>query len=89
MAAFDQLSGIDFVLFYLEPIFGVTDTGLSPEISTIIIGVVQVIASCITPLVVDRLGRRIMLMVTAIILTLAQVFFFLIHTYLNIYAINQ
>ncbi|XP_077292370.1 facilitated trehalose transporter Tret1-like [Arctopsyche grandis] len=73
MTAFDQLSGIDFVLFYLEPIFGVTDSGLSPEISTIIIGVVQVIASCITPLVVDRLGRRIMLMVTAIILTLSQV----------------
>ncbi|XP_077292176.1 facilitated trehalose transporter Tret1-like [Arctopsyche grandis] len=73
LVAFEQLSGINFVLFYMEPIFSITDTGLLPEISTIIIGVVQVVASCITPLVVDRLGRRILLMIPALIMTLSLV----------------
>lgn len=38
---------------------------MDPEIATIIVGIVQVLASCCTPLVVDRLGRKIILLVSA------------------------
>ncbi|XP_077287496.1 facilitated trehalose transporter Tret1-like [Arctopsyche grandis] len=71
LVLFQQFSGINVVLFYLEPIFGSSDTGLSPEISTIIIGVVQVLASSVTPLVVDRVGRRILLIISSLGMTVA------------------
>ncbi|KAH9633267.1 hypothetical protein HF086_000866 [Spodoptera exigua] len=62
---FQQFSGINAVLFYMTNIFEAANSSLDSAIATIIIGVVQVIASCITPLVVDRLGRRILLLISA------------------------
>lgn len=38
---------------------------MEPAIATICVGVVQVLASGCTPLIVDRLGRRIILLVSA------------------------
>lgn len=64
LVAAQQLSGINAVLFYMTDIFGATGSSLDPAIATIIIGVVQIIASAITPLVVDRLGRRILLLIS-------------------------
>ncbi|CAG5021092.1 unnamed protein product [Parnassius apollo] len=61
---FQQFSGITAVLFYLNTIFSVTGSDIDPSIATIIIGGVQVVASMITPLVADRLGRRILLLVS-------------------------
>lgn len=64
-----QLSGINVVLLYSETIFRSAsdpDGGLDPSISTIIVGVVQLLASCVTPLVVDRLGRRLLLVISGV-----------------------
>lgn len=73
LVAFQQLSGINVVLFYMETIFNKADTGLPAAISTIIIGIVQVIASSVTPLVVDRLGRRLLLITSGLGMTVALV----------------
>lgn len=64
--SFQQLSGITFVLFYAQSIFNASGTTVDPALCTIIIGIVQVAASSITPVVVDKLGRRILLIVSSI-----------------------
>ncbi|XP_063389230.1 facilitated trehalose transporter Tret1 [Cydia fagiglandana] len=62
---FQQFSGINAVLFYMTNIFEAAGSGLDSSIATIIIGAVQVGASCVTPFVVDRLGRRMLLLFSA------------------------
>ncbi|XP_057339496.1 facilitated trehalose transporter Tret1-like [Microplitis mediator] len=53
------ISGIAVVVGYLEVIFASAgNTGMSSALEAIIVGVVQLLSSCINPLVVDRLGRR-------------------------------
>ncbi|RZC34873.1 Sugar tr and/or MFS 1 domain containing protein, partial [Asbolus verrucosus] len=61
-----QFSGINAVLCYMQTIFEAAGAGLAPEISTIIIGVVQVGISVVTSSIVDRLGRRILLLISLI-----------------------
>ena len=48
---FQQLSGINVVLFYSQSIFEKTGSSMEPAIATILVGTVQVLASCCTPLV--------------------------------------
>uniref|UniRef100_A0A336M0J9 Facilitated trehalose transporter Tret1 n=1 Tax=Culicoides sonorensis TaxID=179676 RepID=A0A336M0J9_CULSO len=69
LVSFQQLSGINAVLFYSTDIFikaaGDSGGGMDPAVSTILVGAVMVGASGITPLVVDRLGRKIILLFSA------------------------
>ncbi|KAJ8709851.1 hypothetical protein PYW08_009855 [Mythimna loreyi] len=78
---FQQFSGINAVLFYMTNIFEAANSSLDSAVATIIIGAVQVAASLITPLVADRLGRRILLLISscgaAIGLVLLGMFFIL------------
>ncbi|XP_026489597.2 facilitated trehalose transporter Tret1 [Vanessa tameamea] len=78
---FQQFSGINAVLFYMTDIFKASGTDMDPSDATTIIGAVQLVASFITPFVVDRLGRRLLLLVsscgTAIGLLLLGMFFLL------------
>ncbi|KAJ2944156.1 hypothetical protein O0L34_g18127 [Tuta absoluta] len=82
---FQQLSGINAVLFNTSTIFGSSGAAIEAEIATIIIGVIQVVATFISSIVVDRLGRRILLMFSALVmclcLTALGVFFFLRETH--------
>ncbi|CAH2059088.1 unnamed protein product, partial [Iphiclides podalirius] len=64
LLAVQQFSGIGAVLFYMNTIFGAAGSELDPSIATIVVGAVQVLASMVTPLVVDRLGRRILLLIS-------------------------
>lgn len=69
LVAGQQLGGINVVLLYSQSIFELASnpgSGLTTSQSTIVVGVVQLLASCVTPLVVDRLGRRILLVVSGI-----------------------
>lgn len=61
---FQQVSGINAVIFYTNDIFGAADTGISPALATIIIGVVQVLATFVATMIVDRAGRRILLLIS-------------------------
>ncbi|XP_055606150.1 facilitated trehalose transporter Tret1-like [Uranotaenia lowii] len=72
LISFQQLSGINVILFYSQTIFAKTGSSMSPAISTILVGIVQVVASAATPLIVDRLGRKPILLVSAAGMCLAH-----------------
>ncbi|CAB3365739.1 Hypothetical predicted protein [Cloeon dipterum] len=67
---FQQLSGINAVIFYTVSIFEAAGSTLSPSVSTIIVGIVQVVVSFIATLLVDRAGRRVLLLVSASVMAL-------------------
>ncbi|CAD6231436.1 GSCOCG00001406001-RA-CDS, partial [Cotesia congregata] len=63
---FQQMSGITVVLLYSELIFSSAgEFGLSSSVQTIIVGLVQFLGSCVNPLAVDRLGRKILLIISS------------------------
>ncbi|XP_057340466.1 facilitated trehalose transporter Tret1-like isoform X1 [Microplitis mediator] len=65
LVTFQQMSGIVVVLLYSELIFASAgNVGISSSLETIIVGLVQLFGSCVNPLVVDRLGRRILLIIS-------------------------
>ncbi|XP_076658262.1 facilitated trehalose transporter Tret1-2 homolog [Halictus rubicundus] len=66
LAGFQQLSGINVVLFYMQKIFISAKVSIPSDAATIIVGVVQVLASGVTPIVVDRLGRKMLLIFSGI-----------------------
>lgn len=66
LVIFQQLSGISVVLFYAETIFDATESDIPPEISSIIVGIVQFLSSFIAPTLVDRFGRTILFKTSAI-----------------------
>lgn len=76
-----QLSGINAVIFNTGTIFDSAGASILPAIATIIIGIIQVIATFVSSLVVDKLGRRILLLLSALVMcvcsTALGVFFFL------------
>lgn len=61
---FQQLTGIDAVIYYTVDIFNDAGSSLSSSICTIIVGVLQLISTCIPSLIVDRAGRRILLILS-------------------------
>lgn len=61
---FQQFSGINAVLFNTEEIFESSGADISSKISSIIIGVVQVAATLVATVVVDKLGRKVLLLVS-------------------------
>lgn len=66
LVSFQQLTGINVVLFYLQNIFDAAGGVVQTEVAPIIIGAVQLLASTVTPVVVDRAGRRILLIFSGI-----------------------
>lgn len=73
LISFQQLSGVNVVTFYTQILFAATGSTIPPEISAIIIGGVQVIAAFVTPFVVDRVGRKILLLISAAGMLLSEV----------------
>uniref|UniRef100_A0A1I8PYL0 Major facilitator superfamily (MFS) profile domain-containing protein n=1 Tax=Stomoxys calcitrans TaxID=35570 RepID=A0A1I8PYL0_STOCA len=65
LVAFQQLSGINVVLFNAQSIFKIAGTDLDPAIATIIVGAVQAGASALTLLLVNRLARKFILLISA------------------------
>ncbi|KAJ8942451.1 hypothetical protein NQ318_002663 [Aromia moschata] len=58
------MSGYCAITFYLQTIFEEVGSELPPEISALIVGVVLLVSSFISPFLIDRLGRRILLVVS-------------------------
>ncbi|CAG4967332.1 unnamed protein product [Parnassius apollo] len=65
---FQQFSGINAVIFYTNNIFQSAGSNIPPAIATIIVGVVQTIATYISSLLIERAGRRILLLQSCIIM---------------------
>ncbi|CAB3365728.1 Hypothetical predicted protein [Cloeon dipterum] len=64
--AMQQFSGINAVLFYANSIFSDAGSTLDTDINSIIVGAVQVAATIPASLVVDRLGRKLLLLISSI-----------------------
>jgi len=67
---FQQLSGINAVIFYSGDIFNAAGSTLDPKVATIIVGVVQVVVTYISSTAVDRVGRKLLLLLSASIMGL-------------------
>ncbi|XP_076256986.1 facilitated trehalose transporter Tret1-like [Rhynchophorus ferrugineus] len=61
-----ELSGIHPMMAYLKPIFQASGTTISPDVSTVIFGISQITSNFVTALVVEKIGRRILYIVSAI-----------------------
>ncbi|KAK0080751.1 hypothetical protein PV325_013378 [Microctonus aethiopoides] len=59
-----QLCGISIVVVYTSKIFEIAQSSLSPNASAIIVGVIQVIGSVLSTLLVERAGRRLLLLIS-------------------------
>uniref|UniRef100_A0A1A9VZI8 Major facilitator superfamily (MFS) profile domain-containing protein n=1 Tax=Glossina brevipalpis TaxID=37001 RepID=A0A1A9VZI8_9MUSC len=68
---FQQFSGINVIMFYATDVFKLAKTGLEPKVSTIVLGAVQVIATFAALFLIDRLGRRILLMLSSFVMSLS------------------
>lgn len=69
---FQQLSGINAVIFYTVQIFKDAGSTIDGNLCTIIVGIVNFIAVFIATVLIDRLGRKILLYISgvAMIITL-------------------
>lgn len=70
---FQQLCGINAVIFYSTDIFRDAKTGIDANLSTIVVGIMQVVATFVSVLVVDKLGRRLLLLASASIMALSTI----------------
>merc|ERR1712012_334168 len=61
---FRQLTGNMAVGYYLTDIFDQADTGLDPGLEATLVTLAQVLANFVTAAIVDRFGRRSLLMVS-------------------------
>lgn len=59
---FQQASGVNAVIFYTSNIFISAGSTLDPKEATMIVGGIQVIATLASSIVIDLLGRRILLL---------------------------
>lgn len=59
-----QFIGFNAVSWYLQTILESTQTSIRPEIASVIIGCIQLVASIFTALVTDKFGRKPILIVT-------------------------
>ncbi|KAK5641985.1 hypothetical protein RI129_008152 [Pyrocoelia pectoralis] len=70
---FQQASGINAVIFYTSDIFKSSGSSLNPEIATIIVGVIQTISTFVSSLIIDKLGRRILLILSDFFMAISGV----------------
>jgi SP family facilitated glucose transporter-like MFS transporter 8 len=65
---FQQFSGINAVIFYTNDIFKSAGSTLDESLCSIIVGVVQVIMTLVSSVLIDRAGRRILLIQSSLIM---------------------
>ncbi|XP_015836499.1 facilitated trehalose transporter Tret1 isoform X2 [Tribolium castaneum] len=70
---FQQFSGINAVIFYTTQIFEDTGSDIDSSVQTIIVGAVNFASTFIATILIDRLGRKVLLYISsvAMIITLA------------------
>ncbi|KAG5671421.1 hypothetical protein PVAND_001619 [Polypedilum vanderplanki] len=67
---FQPMCAITPILLYTTDIFAASGVGLSADISTIIFGIMQFFSSFMASVLVDRLGRRVLLLGSIIVMTI-------------------
>ncbi|CAH0724722.1 unnamed protein product, partial [Brenthis ino] len=81
-----QLCGSAAVVAYAQVIFEVTESKIEPYQESIILGCVQVLTCCVSVVLVDRLGRKPLLLLSALGVGLMNG---IIGTYFYFYATNK
>ena len=67
IAAFNQLSGINAILYYLKDIFAAAGfSGLSNDLQQVAVGAANLIATIIALRVIDRVGRKKLLLIGSV-----------------------
>ncbi|CAK9830994.1 Facilitated trehalose transporter Tret1-2 homolog [Anthophora retusa] len=64
MMFFQQASGVNAVIFYTVMIFEASGSSMAPEVASIVVALVQLIMSGVAALIVDRAGRKPLLMLS-------------------------
>lgn len=73
LVLFVQFAGINAVIFYTGNIFHSAQTGINQSVATIIVGVMQVVATLFASLTIDKLGRRILLLTSALVMCICNI----------------
>uniref|UniRef100_A0A6P7GLL5 Facilitated trehalose transporter Tret1-like n=1 Tax=Diabrotica virgifera virgifera TaxID=50390 RepID=A0A6P7GLL5_DIAVI len=68
-----QFSGIVAIAFYGQTLFEKSSIQLSPELSVIVLGMVQLVASFITPCVSIKFGKKTLLFISGVLTALSQI----------------
>lgn len=63
--AFQQLAGVPQTFAYAETIFNLTNVELKPSISAIIVGVMNFISTLVAPILVKKIGRRVLMIISS------------------------
>ncbi len=73
LAMFNQLSGINAILYYLNDIFAAAGfSGVSQDLQAVAIGAANLLATMIALRVIDRVGRKKLLLIGAVGTAVAQ-----------------
>jgi SP family arabinose:H+ symporter-like MFS transporter len=71
IAAFNQLSGINAVLYYLNDIFAAAGfSGLTGGVQTVIVGAVNLVSTLVAMSLIDKLGRKTLLLIGCVGMTI-------------------
>jgi len=65
---FQQFSGINAVIFYAQDIFEAAGSTLEPSICSIIVGVVQVLMTFASAVLIEKAGRKLLLLQSSIVM---------------------
>lgn len=57
----EQFSGLFGLLFFVSTIFEYSGSNISPDMSSIIVGIIQIVGCYCSTLLVDRAGRKILI----------------------------
>lgn len=71
MMFFQQMCGFNIIIFYSSHIFATAGYADDPKTPTIIIGVALVAATAVSCVLMDRVGRRILLLVSGVVMTIS------------------
>ncbi|XP_001600172.1 facilitated trehalose transporter Tret1 [Nasonia vitripennis] len=63
---FQQMSGINAVIFYTVMIFDAAETSMDANLCTIIVGIVNFASTFLATALIDRLGRKILLYMSSV-----------------------
>ncbi|XP_012255544.2 facilitated trehalose transporter Tret1-like [Athalia rosae] len=74
LLALQQLTGINAVIFYGSTIFAAAGSSMAPDLASIVIALVQCVMSVIAAFIVDRVGRRVLLVFSSSVLALCLFF---------------
>lgn len=64
--ALNQFAGVFAMLNFTASIFEESGSSLKPNVASILVGGIQIIGSMFPTLLVDRLGRKVMMVISAI-----------------------